>query len=97
MQIVEKSANNGQLVSAMEIDDSTFLVYSFTGLNPDAREYQVVVWREEEPTLDSTLEEAAPLHLEFAESFQDAEERMEQVLDLINEGVFAYDPPKLPA
>lgn len=95
MSCIEVKANNGQDVVAHELDSMTALIYFMMGFNPDNQEFAVEVFSAEDPGPDATLEETAPLHMEFADTYEEARDRAEQIAALINGGTFEYQPPNL--
>lgn len=94
---LETVADNGQLVTAYELDGFTSMVYGLMGYNPEGLPFEVSVWREGEPKEADTLAESAPLHQEFYSTWEEAEKAYAEVKDLIGLGVFQYNPPTLPA
>lgn len=95
MSYIEVKANNGQDVVAHELDFMTSLVYSMMGFNPNGQPFAVEVFSAEDPGPDATLEETAPLHMEFADTYEEAQDRAEEIAALINSGTFAYQAPDL--
>lgn len=95
MSHIEVKANNGEEIVAYELDFMTALIYFVMGFNPDDQPFAVAVFSAEDPGPDATLEEAAPLHMEFADTYEEARDRAEQIAALINGGTFEYQPPNL--
>ena len=90
----ERTTNNGQLVYGMSLGLLETMVFTMMGYEP--KEYSVMVFTDREPEDTDTLADSAPLHQEFFESQEEAWARVEEVVSLINEGTFDYNPPKLP-
>jgi len=94
IKALERQASNGEYVLASELDVLATAVYKVMGFEP--KRFSVDVWPEREPSLNDTLAEAAPLHQEFHDSWEDAKSRLEQIFKEIEAGTFAYNPPMLP-
>ena len=91
---VEVNTDNGQLVYGMSLGLLETMVFTMMGYEP--KEYGVMVFTDREPQDSDTLAESAPLHQEFFDSQDEAWDRVNEIVTLINEGTFEYNPPKLP-
>lgn len=96
-EYLETNASNGELVVACKISLLGKLIYATIGHNKDMLDYEVSVWPEEEPPEDASLEELAPLHLEFHETWEDAEAAYARIQKEIDLGTMKYNPPASPS
>lgn len=96
MAYFEAKAKNGQEIIAHEMDFLASLTYQMMGYNPDDKPVAIEVFSAEDPGPNATLEESAPLHQEFTDSLDEAKDRVEEIIALIDGGTFEYNPPVIP-